>query len=97
MPKRLKPANSTRRVAAPRPTAAARGYCSAAWRRTRLAVIARDGAMCQMCGMLVSGQDAHVDHIIEKPLGTDALNNLRLLCRSCHSKRHATPTAFRRD
>lgn len=53
--------------------------------------------MCQMCGMLVSGQDAHVDHIIEKPLGTDALNNLRLLCRSCHSKRHATPTAFRRD
>jgi 5-methylcytosine-specific restriction endonuclease McrA len=42
-----------------------------------------------MCGILASGRDAHVDHIIEKPLGTDAMNNLRLLCQSCHSKRHA--------
>lgn len=76
------------RPAMPRPTAAERGYCSAAWRRTRLAVIARDEGKCQLCGILVSGKKAHVDHIIEKPLGTDALNNLRLLCSSCHSKRH---------
>lgn len=70
-------------------TAAQRGYCSAAWRRTRLAVIARDEGKCQLCSGLVTGKDAHVDHIIEKPLGTDAMNNLRLLCQSCHSKRHA--------
>lgn len=73
----------------PRGTAAQRGYCSAAWRRTRLLVIARDEGVCQICGIIISGEkNAHVDHIIEKPLGTDALDNLRLLCRSCHSKRH---------
>jgi 5-methylcytosine-specific restriction endonuclease McrA len=72
-----------------RPNAAARGYCSAAWRRTRLAVIARDLAQCQFCGKLVTGQDAQVDHIIEKPHGTDALSNLRLLCSACHARRHA--------
>lgn len=73
----------------PRPSAHERGYCSAAWRRTRLAVIARDEGKCQLCGILVTGKNAHVDHIIEKPLGSDALHNLRLLCQSCHSKRHA--------
>ncbi len=52
-------------------------------------MIARDEGKCQLCGILVTGRDAHVDHIIEKPLGTDAIHNLRLLCQSCHSKRHA--------
>lgn len=78
--------------AKPRPTAAARGYCSAAWRRTRLAVIARDGGVCQLCGGLVQGEEreAHIDHIIEKADGgTDELENLRLVHRSCHSRRHA--------
>ena len=75
-----------------RPTAAARGYCSASWRRTRLAVIARDGGVCQLCGLLVQGDDreAHIDHIVEKAAGGgDQLSNLRLVHRSCHSKRHA--------
>lgn len=78
--------------AKPRPTAAARGYCSAAWRRTRLAVIARDGGVCQLCGGLVQGddRDAHIDHIVEKAEGgTDELENLRLVHRACHSRRHA--------
>lgn len=87
MPKRIP--MFRHRGATSRPNAAARGYCSAAWRRTRLAVIARDEGKCQLCHALVTGKNAHVDHIIEKPLGTDAMNNLRLLCRSCHSKRHA--------
>ena len=76
-----------------RPTAAARGYCSAAWRRTRLAVIARDGGVCQLCGLLVQGDDreAHIDHIVEKAAGGgEELSNLRLVHRSCHSKRHAS-------
>lgn len=77
-----------------RPSSSQRGYGSAAWRRTRLLVIARDAGVCQICGLLVStsgdGRDAHVDHIIEKVRGgTDALENLRLCCRSCHSRRHA--------
>lgn len=74
----------------PRPTAAARGYCSAAWRRIRVAVIARDAGQCRLCQRVIDEpREAHVDHIIEKPAGTDAMENLRLLCRSCHSRRHA--------
>ena len=72
-----------------RPTAAARGYCSAAWRRTRLAVIARDMGICQLCGLLVAGSP-DIDHILEKSKGgTDALSNLRTACKACHSKRTA--------
>jgi len=75
---------------ASRPTAAARGYCSAAWRRLRVAVISRDAGQCRFCLKIIDKPgEAHVDHIIEKPLGTDAIENLRLLCRSCHSSRHA--------
>jgi 5-methylcytosine-specific restriction endonuclease McrA len=49
-----------------------------------------------LCGLLVAGsdRDAHVDHIIHRgsapPEITEALENLRLVCRSCHSKRHAS-------
>lgn len=73
-----------------RPTAAARGYCTAAWQRTRLAVIARDLGVCQLCGRLVSTEGGDIDHIREKSAGgTDELSNLRLLHRSCHAKRHS--------
>lgn len=92
MPRRIPTFRPRRLPAKPRPTAAARGYCSAAWRRTRLAVIARDGGVCQLCGGLVQGNDreAHIDHIIEKADGgTDELENLRLVHRACHSRRHA--------
>lgn len=90
MPKRLKTYRPPNRPRENRPNAAERGYCSAAWRRTRLAVIARDKSQCQFCGRLVSGIDAQVDHILEKPYGTDAMSNLRLLCLRCHARRHAT-------
>lgn len=93
MPKRLREYRPP--ALRPRQSAAGRGYCSASWRRTRLAVIARDGSICQHCGLIVSGREAHVDHIIEKPHGTDAMHNLRLLCRSCHSKRHAQDSIVR--
>ena len=73
-----------------RPTAAARGYCSAAWRRTRLAVIARDEGICQICGCIVD-KFGQVDHLVPKSEGgTDAMSNLRLLCHPCHSRRTAT-------
>jgi 5-methylcytosine-specific restriction protein A len=93
MPYRIPTFRPRQMPAKQRPTAAARGYCSAAWRRTRLAVIARDGGVCQLCGELVQGddRDAHVDHVIEKAAGGgDELSNLRLVHRSCHSKRHAS-------
>lgn len=72
-----------------RPTAAARGYCSATWRRLRKAVIARDGGICQACGLIVTGQ-AHIDHIVPKSRGgRDVLSNLQLLHHECHSRKTA--------
>lgn len=74
-----------------RPSSTARGYGSAAWQRTRLLVIARDGGLCQMCGMIVR-EKAQIDHIHEKAAGgDDSLSNLRLLCLPCHSRRHGGP------
>lgn len=75
-----------------RPSSSGRGYGSAAWQRVRLAVIARDGGACQECGTLIHrAGDAHVDHIVEKPMDEAAeatpLSGLRLLCRSCHSRK----------
>jgi len=92
VPKRIptyRPSRSPARGQQERPTAAARGYCSASWRRTRLAVIARDMGICQLCGLLVTGSP-DIDHIVEKSKGgTDALSNLRTCCKACHSKRTA--------
>lgn len=92
MPRRIASWQTARRRPRPesRPNSSARGYGSAAWRRTRLAVIARDGGLCQLCGRVVS-EMAQIDHIVEKSRGgSDALDNLRLLCLSCHSRRHAS-------
>lgn len=94
MPRRVStfrpPWLATRRVE-DRPNSTQRGYGSAAWRRVRLAVIARDQSTCQACGRLVGLKpgDAHVDHIDRKPTDEAAeatpLHLLQLLCRDCHS------------
>jgi 5-methylcytosine-specific restriction endonuclease McrA len=40
-----------------------------------------------LCGMLVVGSP-DIDHIVEKAKGgTEAMQNLRTACKSCHSKR----------
>lgn len=91
MPRRIPNFRPRAQVRPPenRPTAAARGYCSAAWRRLRKAVIARDGGICQACGRIVTGQ-AHIDHIIPKSRGgRDELPNLQLLHHECHSRKTA--------
>lgn len=77
-----------------RPSSSGRGYGSAAWERVRRLVIARDGGACQECGIVIyRAGEAHVDHIVEKPLDQAAeatpLSGLRLLCRPCHSKKTA--------
>ena len=72
-----------------RPSSHERGYCSAAWRRTRLAVIARDAGICQICGKLVTGR-GDVDHILPKARGgTDAMENLQFAHAECHSRKTA--------
>ena len=92
MPRRVetfKPPWARRKIDADRPTAAQRGYCTKAWRMTRLAVIARDEGLCQLCGCIVD-RYAQVDHIKPKAEGgSDAMANLRLLCHPCHSRRTA--------
>lgn len=92
MPKRVKQFEPPWLKKTERKTAAQRGYCSASWLRTRKQVIARDGGLCQMCGKPVTMEagDAHIDHIVPKrDGGTDALENLQLLHRACHSKKTA--------
>ncbi len=57
--------------------------------RLMLALIERDGYHCQECGSI---ENITIDHIV--PLsrgGSDELNNLRLLCRSCNSRKGDRP------
>lgn len=61
-------------------------YGTAAWRRVRELVKARDGA-CVTCGALT---DLTVDHVIPATVDPSRaldLANLRTLCRSCHGRR----------
>lgn len=73
-----------------------RGY-GAAWDRLRKVIIARDDALCQMClarGVTTPGN--HVDHIKPKAQGgSDDPTNLRLLCKSCHSRASNEQRGFR--
>jgi 5-methylcytosine-specific restriction enzyme A len=62
-----------------RGTAAQRGY-DAAWRRLRLAILARDPICRDESGCLELSTE--VDHILPKALGgTNELSNLRGMCR----------------
>jgi len=62
-------------------------------------VIARDGATCRVCGLVLHRPgDCHVDHIERKPLEQAAeatpLSGLQVLCRSCHSAKTAGETSL---
>lgn len=74
--------------ARPRSTRERDHYVSREWRARRARILVRDANRCRDCGMVVSGKQAHVDHII--PLedgGTDADANLAVRCASCHSRK----------
>jgi len=71
-----------------RPSATARGYCSPGWKAARREVLLRDGYQCRACGAVVTGRNAHVDHIVRKSLGAgDEITELQTLCASCHGKK----------
>ena len=59
------------------------------WKRTRKQVFNRDGRECVFCGHHGdTGNPLTVDHIVPRYRGgTDALSNLRVLCRRCNSGR----------
>ena len=76
-----------KRDAMPRDQRAA-GYCRRAWKLARQERLSIDNWQCQQCGRVVSGREAHVDHIVPKSAGgSDLMTNLQTLCRSCHSRK----------
>jgi 5-methylcytosine-specific restriction enzyme A len=68
-------------------------YSTARWQRTRLRVLARDCAECQMCGCLTtSGRSGHkaaeIDHRTPHKGNAKLFfdeANLWVLCKACHS------------
>lgn len=42
------------------------------------------GRRCARCKKVVRLNACHVDHVVSGKLGTNALSNLRVLCRRCH-------------
>ena len=67
-------------------------YLTPEWEALRRQVLKRDNYICNHCGVKCLGKkrnkpSPHVDHTIpRKEGGKDTLDNLRLLCHSCHSK-----------
>lgn len=77
-----------------RPDPEHRRYHTAAWARTRQAVLARDGHRCTATDCTTPNRGVGgrliVDHIREvKRGGTDDPRNLRTLCPACDNRRHA--------
>ena len=68
-------------------------YKTTLWKRTRLAVLARDGYRCQIQGDRCEGtapmRGGHVDHIISPVDGGEffARGNLRAACPPCNQSR----------
>jgi 5-methylcytosine-specific restriction endonuclease McrA len=63
-------------------------YVSPDWRAKRERILVRDAFTCAVCGRVVGGQEAHVDHIV--PLeagGTDDDANLQTLCAADHGRK----------
>jgi len=54
-------------------------------KKTRATVMERDGYKCVFCGKT---RNLQIDHIMPVSTGgTNELNNLRVLCRSCNARR----------
>jgi 5-methylcytosine-specific restriction endonuclease McrA len=87
MPKAI-PAWKPRRMEGARPTKEVRHYHTTDWRARRHRILLRDAYRCGECKRVVSGREAHVDHLL--PLedgGTDADSNLRTMCERCHGRK----------
>lgn len=59
------------------------------WSSTAKQVLLRDGYQCQLrYPVICIGKATECDHIIQPAVGgTDALENLRAVCRPCHARR----------
>jgi len=54
------------------------------WQALRRIAWERDGRQCVRCHDPLSLEACHTDHIRSGKRGTNALSNLRTLCRKCH-------------
>lgn len=66
-------------------------YRTSDWAAKRERILVRDAYTCAACGRVVSGKDAHVDHVV--PLeegGADADANLQVLCAADHGRKTRT-------
>jgi len=73
-----------------RPNAAARGYCSAAHKAWRQAVLNRCHWQCVDCGRVAYGRDMHADHVVPVSVAPDLrydVTNGAARCVSCHSRK----------
>lgn len=78
-------------------------YKTAAWQSCRSSFMRKVGGLCQDClerGLITPGVEVH--HVIELTpdnIGNPAItlnhDNLRLLCRDCHQRRHAAEDSRR--
>jgi len=72
-------------------------YNTAAWKKLRLQVLKRDGWICVECrkrDRITAATD--VDHITPKAKGgTDTMENLRAVCRTCHFEKSAADRGYR--
>lgn len=49
---------------------------------------------CQQCGITLHGDDMHYDHVLPVALGgTNDVENIQLLCFSCHAEKTAQDVA----
>ncbi len=75
-----------------RPNAYRRMY-GPEWQSLRKLVALRDGYQCRQCGRLCYRKgDMHIDHIVPHKGNPDLfwdLDNLQVLCASCHSTKTA--------
>ena len=73
-----------------RPHAAARGYCSAAHKAWRQAVLNRCHWQCVDCGRVAYGRDMHADHVVPVSVAPDLrydVSNGAARCVSCHARK----------
>jgi 5-methylcytosine-specific restriction enzyme A len=78
-----------------RPSAALRGY-DRRWKRFRLDYLAANPMCSQHCGRVATEVD-HVISIEERPDLRLNINNVRSMCKPCHSARTAKTQAFHRN
>ena len=59
----------------------------AVWKELRRIAWIRCGRRCVHCGIPLSLEECHVDHIHSGKNGTNKIRNLRTLCPACHALR----------